>query len=933
MNFVPPGWAYSLRVKLILAAVLVEVVMLTLLVGNSVRLMHSSLTELLDTRLGELNKLLSVSLATPLVQRDFATTQEILNSLRAQEGIEYLVLDNASGEHVASSGWSAIPKEHDDPDLLSSRVSVEMSGIKYGTLYYGVSTEFLSLAKNRIIREGAFIAIFEIILSAALLAALGLWLTRHIRALTFASEQIARGELPNPIPVRTRDEVGQLAHSFNWMAGAIRQRIFELGASEERFHAIADYTYHWESWYDAAQKLVWLNPSVERMTGYTVQECMDLGNFPFPLILEEDRVRAHNEYRVYVPYSRGMTEFRVRRKDGTVFWGQASWQPIYDGADRYIGIRSSIRDISAQKEAERALQANIDILRQIQADQRRLLSLSQQDQARMTSLLAAIKHGILFETADHRVAYYNPAFKLLWKIASNVNLSGRPIGDLLTRYAKAHPKQDDQLWNVFEVAEANDSHEAYEVVLADGRTVTRDFFAVRDGDSNIVGRLWMFEDVTKERQTAEQMIYLAERDSLTGLFNRHRFHEEMNRTLDIVQRKQSSGALLFFDLDGFKLVNDTFGHSAGDAILIRVANEVATLVRRGEVFSRFGGDEFAVCLSEAGQQDAEVLAERIVRSIGQIPFMFGERKLRLTASVGIALFPQHSILADELLMHADTAMYQAKESGKAAWCVYRPALDGASKSVARLAWNSRIQNALDNNLLRVHYQGIYSADGHRLHHMEALVRMVDETDIEQVIMPAQFISYAEKTGKIVEIDRWVILHTLETLARSPRLTAIAVNISGKSLDDPQFPQFIIENLRLYGVAPQRLMIELTETNAVSDLHDAQRLIERLQEHGCAVCLDDFGAGFASFTYLKHLRANILKIDGQFIRDLPHDADNQVFVKAMVEVAKGLNKQVIAEYVEDLATLQMLQTIGVDMVQGYFLHHPAPELLMEEALSA
>ncbi|MEK6750294.1 MAG: EAL domain-containing protein [Pseudomonadota bacterium] len=933
MNLVPPRWTYSLRVKLILAAVLVEVVMLTLLVGNSVRLMQSSLTELLETRLGELNKLLSASLATPLVQRDYSTTQEILNSLRAQEGIEYLVLDNATGEHVASSGWSAIPREHDDPALFSSRVEVEMSGIKYGTLYYGVSTQFLDLAKSRIIREGAIIAVFEIILSAALLAALGLWLTRHIRALTFASEQIARGELPNPIPVHTRDEVGQLAHSFNWMAGAIRQRMFELSASEERFHAIADYTYNWESWYDASQVLVWLNPSVERMTGYTVQECMGMNNFPFPLIVEEDREKAYQEYRVYVQFSRGMTEFRVRRKDGSVFWGQASWQPIYDGIERYVGIRTSIRDVSAQKEAERALQANIDILRQIQAEQRRLLSLSQQDQARMTSLLAAIKRGILFETADHRVAYYNPAFKQFWKIKDNVNLAGRPIGDLLTRYAKARPKEEDRLWEVFEVADASDSHEVFEIALADGRIITRDFFAVRNGDSNVIGRLWMFEDVTKDRQTAEQMVYLAERDSLTGLFNRHRFHEEMNRTLDVAQRRQSSGALIFFDLDGFKLVNDTFGHSAGDAILIRVANEVSTFVRRGEVFSRFGGDEFAVLLSEGSQQDAEILAERIVRAIGQIPFSFGERKLRLTASVGIALFPQHSIVGDELLMHADTAMYQAKESGKAAWCVYKPTFDGGSKSVVRLAWNSRIQNALDNGLLRVHYQGIFGADDRQLHHLEALVRMEDEANPGQVIMPAQFIAYAEKTGKIVEIDRWVIMHTLGMLARTPSLPAVAVNISGKSLDDPELPQFIIENLRRFNVAPQRLMIELTETNAVSDLQDAQRLIERLQDYGCAVCLDDFGAGFASFTYLKHLRANILKIDGQFIRDLPRDLDNQVFVKAMVEVAKGLKKQVIAEYVEDLATLQMLQTIGVDMVQGYFLHHPGPELPVQEVMHA
>jgi EAL domain-containing protein (putative c-di-GMP-specific phosphodiesterase class I) len=208
--------------------------------------------------------------------------------------------------------------------------------------------------------------------------------------------------------------------------------------------------------------------------------------------------------------------------------------------------------------------------------------------------------------------------------------------------------------------------------------------------------------------------------------------------------------------------------------------------------------------------------------------------------------------------------------------------------------------------------------------------MVDETAPGEVIMPGHFIGIAEKTGQIAGIDRWVIREVAGLLARTPSLPAIAVNVSGRSFDDPLMPQFIADTLRAAGVASHRLIVELTETAAVSDLHDAQRFIEALHADGSRVCLDDFGTGFASFAYLKYLRAEVLKIDGLFVRNLPNDHDNQVFVKSIVDVARGLRKVTIAEFVEDAETLAMLQRFGVDMVQGYYLDTPRAD---HPALSA
>ncbi|MHB9103250.1 MAG: EAL domain-containing protein, partial [Sulfuricella sp.] len=265
--------------------------------------------------------------------------------------------------------------------------------------------------------------------------------------------------------------------------------------------------------------------------------------------------------------------------------------------------------------------------------------------------------------------------------------------------------------------------------------------------------------------------------------------------------------------------------------------------------------------------------------------------------------------------------YQSKDAGKNTWRVYRPDLDMSRAMVTRLSWNERIGHALEDSLLRLHFQGVYRAQDGGLSHLEALVRMMDAETPGQIIMPGHFISFAEKSGKIQEIDRWVIRTSIELLASSPDIPPIAVNISGRSFDDPTLPRHIAEQLAHYQVQPRRLLVELTETAAVSDLHDAQRFIEALRQTGCTVCLDDFGTGFSSFAYLKHLDVDVLKIDGLFIRNLPNDHDNQLFVKAIVDVARGMRKTTVAEFVEDGETLEMLKRFGVDLVQGYHLDRP------------
>jgi len=610
--------------------------------------------------------------------------------------------------------------------------------------------------------------------------------------------------------------------------------------------------------------------------------------------------------------------------------------PVALGTDDELGrLARAFDGMVSELAQKRAMAAAHAQALQTEVDERRQYMVSlEEERARLFALLGAMKLGILFVTAENQVTYCNPAFLKIWRIEGDeASFVGRPACDIFQAVGHGPPSLAALARHAQEALTAPGLSSRYEMDLGDGQTLLLTSHPVHDSDKRLIGRLCIHEDVTRERKTAAQLIYLAERDALTGLYNRRRFEDELLRffrefdlhgqpdRLDRRDQHDRQGALLFFDLDEFKAINDTFGHRIGDSVLVRVGSDVQALVRQTETLCRLGGDEFAVLMPHASVEDAQRLAERIVRAISQGPLCIDGQNLRLTTSLGIALAPQHADNAQDLVAHADAAMYQAKHLGKNCWSVYRPDHHASQETITRLAWNERISRALERNLLRLHYQGVYDATTGELSHLEVLVRMRDEADATRLIGPMQFIGYAEKSGKILEIDRWVARESIALLGAQPLLPALAINISARSFDDPSLPAYIAAQLQAAGVAPQRLLVELTETSAVSDLRDAERFIDTLRHTGCQVCLDDFGTGFASFAYLKHLKVDVLKIDGLFIRNLTREHDNQVFVRAIIDVARGLGRRTVAEFVESQEILDMLKTLGVDMVQGYHLDQP------------
>ncbi|SFM27902.1 PAS domain S-box-containing protein/diguanylate cyclase (GGDEF) domain-containing protein [Nitrosomonas nitrosa] len=668
--------------------------------------------------------------------------------------------------------------------------------------------------------------------------------------------------------------------------------------------------------------IFYVSPQIETQFGFSVQEWLNDPHLWVKQIHDDDRERIFDSFSASLATGESYNrEYRMIKKDGTVAWvrDEATW--LKDSAGKPILLQGVVFDITMQRQAEEKLNSVIEELRISEKHQRELRTFAEREQSRMSALLSAMNIGILFEDEKQCIEYLNPAFLRMWGISERENLLNLSTRTLLEHATKHYVQPPHAASYVLAELDAHEISERFEIELNDGRILTQLSYPVYDIKNRAIGRLWIYEDVTQERQTAQQLIYLAERDPLTGLYNRHRFQEELDDLIAVSLRNQSKFALLYFDLDDFKYINDTFGHRAGDTVLVRTAGEISTIVRQIDIFARLGGDEFAILSQLQPKDDITALPARIVGTVASIPMRFRETNLRLTSSVGVAVFPEHGETAEDLIAHADAAMYQAKNKGKNTWAVYDPTRDASEAMVHRMTWYNRIAQALEQDLFEIHFQGVYETNQGSLAHLEALVRMRDLDAPDNLIMPGQFIPIAEKNGQIVNIDRWVIKQCILLLSQRTDMPSIAINISGRTFDDPAIPHYIRGLLTEFKVDPRRLIIELTETAAVSDIQDAQRFIEAVHQAGCRVCLDDFGSGFSTFSYLKYLGVEILKIDGSFIHDLPSNRDNQLFVKAMVEVARGLGKATVAEFVEDAATMKMIKSLGVNLAQGYYLGRP------------
>jgi diguanylate cyclase (GGDEF)-like protein/PAS domain S-box-containing protein len=432
-------------------------------------------------------------------------------------------------------------------------------------------------------------------------------------------------------------------------------------------------------------------------------------------------------------------------------------------------------------------------------------------------------------------------------------------------------------------------------------------------------------DITEQKQSEERIVYLAEHDALTGLFNRRRFQQELERALAYADRFGQDGALMFIDLDQFKYINDTLGHQAGDEYLHAISRRLSGNLRKVDVLGRLGGDEFGVILPNTNRAQAETVAAQLLQALAAENKGFADLETPVTASIGIVIFPADGSVPGNLLAMADAAMYRAKDSGRNGYHVYRDGDQTLLEMQAKLQWEQRIRAALENDQFTLHYQPIFQLASGKVVHYEVLLRMCD--DDGSLIPPGAFLDVAERFGMIREIDKWVLRNAIQAQARSvgsDRPISLAINLSGRHLGNPEVLEWIQHYIRESGAQPARLIFEITETAAVENVAEAARFTDALHRLGCSIALDDFGVGFSSFHYLKHLPVDMIKLDGSFIRNLAKDRFDRVFVKAMSEMASGLDIISVAEFVESEEVVPVLLELGVTLGQGYHLARPAAD---------
>ncbi|MGF1612989.1 MAG: EAL domain-containing protein [Gammaproteobacteria bacterium] len=431
-------------------------------------------------------------------------------------------------------------------------------------------------------------------------------------------------------------------------------------------------------------------------------------------------------------------------------------------------------------------------------------------------------------------------------------------------------------------------------------------------------------DVSQRKQAEKRLVWLADHDPLTGLFNRRRFQRELQQAIEVAKRYRRSGALVFLDLDQFKYINDTSGHQAGDAILKSVGNAISAVIRNVDVVARLGGDEFGILLRETEADGAVRVAKEINSKLAQLNWAFDDRSHKVSASIGIALYPRHGTDPHELLACADLAMYQAKEAGRCGWHLFAEEEKARERMDERVRWEHKIEAALNGDRFLLYYQPILDLRTNAVTRYEALLRMQDADG--SIVLPGCFIFTAERSGLIQRIDHIVLQKAIRHLSKlhgRQQNTHLSINLSAKAFEDVDLLPALQEGLARWRVDPKLLTFEITETAAVADFGLARKLMTSIRELGCRFALDDFGVGFSSFYYLKELPVDYVKIDGSFIRNLAQDPDDQILVKAISEVAKGFGKKTIAEFVETAEILGILREYGVDFAQGYYVGRPAP----------
>jgi diguanylate cyclase (GGDEF)-like protein/PAS domain S-box-containing protein len=646
-----------------------------------------------------------------------------------------------------------------------------------------------------------------------------------------------------------------------------------------------------------------VNPAFVKMLGYASAE--ELYALPSAEALYWNPAdRAEFARRVEAQGEIRDAEFLMRTRDGQQLVVLENARAVRDAGGRITGYDGTIANITERKRAEQAIFA-------------------EKERAQVT--LQSIGDAVISTDAEGRIEYINPIAETLtaWTLAE---ARGQPIGAVLrlVNELTREPIENSLTGALGRSEHGGSADHAVLITRAGNEVAIQESAApICDRAGQVIGAVVVFHDVTRERRLKRALSWQASHDALTGLINRREFDNRLHAALLSAQRGEGSYALLYIDLDQFKLVNDTCGHPAGDRLLRDVTGLLQTRVRASDTIARLGGDEFGVLLEGCTLEQATRIAEGVRQAIRNFRFVWGASTLSVGASIGIVLISADTQNVANVMSAADIACYAAKDAGRNRIHVYEA--DGVSHRHREMHWVSRVTRAAEDNRLELYFQPILplSADSGRPFH-ELTVRLRD--DEGALVPPSEFIPAAERYNVMSLIDRWVMGQAIALLTerreRGVPLPLVAVNLSGTSLNEQSFVDFVLTSVAEPVIA-RALCFEITETTAVTSLANARYLMSELKGRGCRFALDDFGTGVSSFVYLKTLPVDFLKIDGQFISHITQDPVNRSMVEAISKVGRALGIATVAECVESEAVLAELRRIGVDFAQGFHLAPPLP----------
>ncbi|MEO8101755.1 MAG: EAL domain-containing protein [Betaproteobacteria bacterium] len=675
------------------------------------------------------------------------------------------------------------------------------------------------------------------------------------------------------------------------------------------------------------------NQGACRNLGYSLDELKNLTGDMLALDWTDTRRR-----QVQGALMRGETQFltieiEARRKNGSSYPVEARVQTTGQyGRPGFVVIGN---DISARKSAEEALHREKEL-------------------AQIT--LESIGDAMITTDAAGQVTYLNPVAERLtgWGRAEAV---GRPLERVFHIVAdRDRQRVASPVDRVLRDGKITGLADNTVLLARDGREYSVEDSAapIRARDGTLAGVVLVFRDVTEARELASNLSWQASHDALTELVNRREFENVLGGLLHSAKARNLQHALLYLDLDQFKIVNDSCGHQAGDELLKRLSAMLLSRMRKADTLARLGGDEFGVLLDGCGVGQATTIAQQLLDAIRVFRFTWDGRLFSVSASIGVMEVNRHSENIEQVMSGADTACFMAKDKGRNQIQVFRLEDEEVSSRHGEVSWASRLLQSVEENRFFLAFQHVQRLGrsapavggiSPELEYVEVLLRMKDEQG--RTIPPMTFIPAAERYQLMPTIDRWVIERTMHCIARRTgtgatgreaslcRRTRFAVNLSGLSLSDEHFLDFILDRFDATGVSPSQLCFEITETAAISNLSRVARFMQRLQAMGCRFALDDFGSGLSSFAYLKNLPVDYLKIDGMFVKGAATDSIDFAMVESINRVGHVMGMRTIAEFVENEDILQCMRDIGVDFVQGHHLHQPEsfPALAARQSVAA